>query len=436
MSYVAFALPVAAPRRAWQIPVLEWLKRQRAERREQAERLQRLVEEAIEPTTSPTRLEEIWREACRLKSGVWMSKPPDHLARAIARHPNTPALVLGVLTRYGFLETVCGNPVVPLIPLSDDADLVEKIWDCRGLIAMRNPPVTLLALLMQSSDPVIAEGARLHIAMEEEIRIDDWRREVGRLVQRMIPKETEDSGYLLLEMQDLGMLPSWLSVSVAPTENADLSSLPIASEESRIECWGAERFMRWLRSPSTPPEQIMRYIEMTRDSLVAKVLLERDDLPKEFLHFLYQQKRVIGDGRLPLLVRLITHPHTDAALLEEIVQSCSLIRVRRLVRAHPLAGRRIQEYCRQMALVQGQGRCSFAASTLIAHLYKEIGNSPKGTEEWHYRLALVLGEQITNYPELLRVFAGDTNRLVRAVARARLHGEYEPGDFFRPDFAQ
>jgi len=441
MTYAAFVLPAAAaPRRPRHLPILNPIKRWCAERRKARVRLREMIEEAIEPTTSPERLEAIVDEAWGLTCRFWRWRFPEMLGRALAVHPNMPTKQLGWLIGQGFLDAVCRNPILPLLPLSDEAASVFETWDCSGILAMREPPLALLYLLVQSERLEIAEGARFHVSLSGEILLDDWRTEVMRLLQRLVDEARSYEWEHVLEMHDLGMLPRWLALDTLPTEERGAVSFALHRPKWRDDALpGRAQFIRWLKDPATPSEPLTEFAKVTCDGSMVEALAHRKGASRELLQVLYRRSDVWNMRWL--IEDLVVHPNADSEFLDKLVLSGNAtLDVRRKARAHPAASPNVLRYCRWCVLRNGQNtRDQFLASQFFADLYPITCPQADDTRHercWYSRLAAVLGEQITPYPDRLRAFAGDTNRLVRAVAQARLRGEYEPADFFRPDFTR
>jgi hypothetical protein len=168
-----------------------------------------LIVEASDPTTPPTRIQEIF-QAHLLHRYHLRDDYPTSLAEAIAANPNTlPDLLITLADTLPF--TVAENPVLPLLPL-ELPDLLDHRYRFRILPLLRagNLPVVFVRLcLQQGQDRRLAELAQEHIAVagEADPTATDWEEEIFARLERLSPGSLE----AIFEMVEYGLLPPALT---------------------------------------------------------------------------------------------------------------------------------------------------------------------------------------------------------------------------------
>ena len=214
------------------------------------------------------------------------------LAEAVTAHPNTPVRSLGGLLflPYPFtpfsVRGFCRNPIAPLVALElpdfwerkYTSDLAEKV------LASPTAPRVLVSQLAQNPDKVIAEVARLHVALAGKVQTqaegekaltDFWRAFCVEESRKPNPEGLRFLGQEWHEeMVELKLAPTWTLGDSLPRPFT-LPPKPYFTDTpttKRLTPESKEKLLRSVRS-TTPPDELVALARETGD--LESVLVRR-----------------------------------------------------------------------------------------------------------------------------------------------------------------
>jgi hypothetical protein len=160
---------------------------------------------ASNSATPAEELERLWQE---MGAGtVCISKEGHRVLDAIARNPNLPVtLAPACLGKQA--SALAENPALPLLML-ECPDIARKSKIERLLRTLRrlDTPAEVVHLLAQHHRPIVAEAARLHVALAGELS----EAEVETELRKELAALPIGGKAKLQELHDWGMVPIWLA---------------------------------------------------------------------------------------------------------------------------------------------------------------------------------------------------------------------------------
>lgn len=176
---------------------------------------------ASDSSTPSAVLERLWKQ---MGAGTNYAQKEKRVMDAIARNPNLPTTLapacLGIQAK-----ALAENPALPLLML-ECPDIARQSPVERLLRTLRRPdtPAEVLRMLAQHNRPIVAEAARLHVALEGELS----EAEVETELRKELKVLSAGGKAKLQELHAWGLIPEWLTErhKLKPATRPVLPSFP------------------------------------------------------------------------------------------------------------------------------------------------------------------------------------------------------------------
>jgi hypothetical protein len=398
------------------------------------------------------------------------------VAVAVMRNPNTSAEILAKnMPRY--LDAFCENPVAPLLLLEMPDLLARHVNTLRRILRCPTLPVSFVLHLLGHQYTSISDTARYHIAVAGEVT-EGWEVELVKIIAEKIPKRSKT----LQRLHTFELIPDWLVNAIGLPSSEQFSTLkkpfiptrfqqmmqnreefnnkysyhpdyPLTQTEREIIESNDASKIRELIEPISSQSRptLIRFVferYYTDDSLenhrksqqysILLTIVQNKNTPVDILEKMEAYHPFIPDTHnVPLHIlegnlkrciaeRSLTciYPHQNFYLLNPEIPSDLLLQFANIFDNYSdilLMREDISEELRKLALIKTEIENKNSLIRFIALLSTTktlFLRKRRISTEWTDRLAVTLNPNSDN--KWLKTLAKDSNRYVRAVAKARL----------------